>query len=157
MSSVDDVLHSKWICTGYLLYLLLDWYCWFVGISRGLSCVRKTSFKLFFLLMRRIQWNHVRRKRVLVSQMFLLREILLIYDVYFLLNGLFWQNNKSDLILHLYPLYWYQWGDQQTMHQRLPVDQKIKKKFRWLIAGTTFFFSLNEVVCWFWGMNWMYV
>jgi len=70
------------------------------------SCVRKTNIKLFSRLMRRIQWNHVRRKIFFFC--FTNVDVTLKlsgFYVLFLFIGLLKQNNKSDLKLHLYTLY----------------------------------------------------
>ena len=70
----------------------------------GLFVLEKTNIKLFSRKMRHIEWDHVRRKLFLVSQMLLLLENDPIFVCFVNVN---WIMFKSDLKLHLYPLYWY--------------------------------------------------
>ena len=128
--TVNNVLHSK--STLHRLFVL-QYIHYLIGIVAFLAfleviCVRKTNIKLFARVMRRIQCNLVRRTLFLVSQMLLLLVHFSHFCLLFMFNRLFWHNKKSYLKLHWYPLYWYFLGDQQTMHQRLPVRSKTRLK-----------------------------
>jgi len=96
----------------YLVYQsLFLWYLNMFAINLATLVDNKnkpSNIKLFSRLMRRIQWNDIESSFWFHKCCFYFR-IFGFFGVLFLFIGLFCQNNKSDLKLHLYPLYWYQW------------------------------------------------
>ena len=70
--NVNDVLHSKsTLCWSFCYIQNLIGIVDFLAFQ-GVICARKTNIELFSCLMRRMQWNGVRRKLFLVSEMLLL-------------------------------------------------------------------------------------